>query len=142
MVPPRRYERLSRLLLQVIDDTVDVVRAQEAAFAHGRAYGEELARDLGGGGGERPEPHLAPAEVVAWLDAAGYNVVLDDHDPSTVAVEVRNCVYSELAKEYPHLVCFFDRGMLCGMLGVDRAAHSQPKALALGDDYCRHEFRV
>ena len=80
--------------------------------------------------------------MLAWLDAAGYDVSLDDSDPDVVAVDVHNCVYRELAHEYPHIVCYFDRGMLCGMLGVDQSRHRQPRALALGDEYCRHEFRL
>mgnify|MGYP007112003749 CR=1 FL=1 len=63
-------------------------------------------------------------------------------DPSKSVIEVQNCVYQELAREYPDVVCAFDRGMLCGLLGVDAAAHSQTHALSAGDSVCRHEFRL
>ena len=62
------------------------------------------------------------------MDEAGYGVTLDDGAKGVVAVEVRNCVYRELAEEYPDIVCPFDRGTVCGMLGVD-AVRAHPDAL-------------
>ena len=59
-----------------------------------------------------------------------------------MAIDVHNCVYRELAVDYPHIVCFFDRGLLCGMLGADQSQHHQAMAMALGDEHCRHEFRL
>src|SRR5450756_3058588 len=70
------------------------------------------------------------------------SVTLDDGAKGVVAVEVRNCVYRELADEYPDVVCPFDRGTVCGMLGVDASAHTQTHSMSAGDDYCRHEFRL
>ncbi len=139
ILPPRRYERLARLLLNVIDENMSQDAIQAAALALGRAYGEEVSLRLNGG--DVPQP-LEPEAVLGWLDAAGYDVTLDDSDPAVVAVNVHNCVYRELAHEYPHIVCYFDRGMLCGMLGAVQSQHRQPRALALGDEYCRHEFRL
>jgi predicted ArsR family transcriptional regulator len=139
ILPPRRYERLARLLLNVVHDNMSEDAIQASALSLGRAYGEELVRRLSGDDAAQP---LSPEAVLGWLDAAGYDVTLDDSDTAVIAVNVHNCVYRELAREYPHIVCYFDRGMLCGMLGVDQPQHRQPRALALGDEYCRHEFRL
>jgi predicted ArsR family transcriptional regulator len=139
MLPPRRYERLAGLLLRVIDEHMPADAAPAAAFALGQMYGQDVAQQLTGA--DAPQP-LPPAAVVGWMDAAGYDVTLEDGDKQVVAVDVHNCVYRELAAEYPHIVCFFDRGLLCGMLGADQAQHHQPMALALGDEHCRHEFRL
>ena len=44
--------------------------------------------------------------------------------PAVIVVEVHNCVYRELSQEYPDVVCAFDRGMLCGMLGAVQSQHA------------------
>jgi len=141
MLPPRRYERLSRFLLRLIDSTVEPEVAGELAFALGRDFGAETAAAIAGDD-VQPPIKLAPRAVLAWMDEAGYSVTLDDGAKGVVAVEVRNCVYRELAEEYPDIVCPFDRGTVCGMLGVDASAHTQTHSMSAGDDYCRHEFRL
>jgi len=141
MLPPRRYERLSRFLLRLIDSAVDPEVAGELAFALGREFGAETAVEIAGDDAQAPVK-LAPRAVVAWMDEAGYSVSLDDGAKGVVAVEVHNCVYSELAKDYPDIVCPFDRGTVCGMLGVKPSAHTQTHSMSAGDDYCRHEFRL
>jgi predicted ArsR family transcriptional regulator len=141
MLPPRHYERLSRFLLRLIDRTVEAGAAADVAFALGREFGAETAADIIGDDGQ-PPVKLAPRAVVAWMDEAGYSVSLDDGAKGVVVVEVHNCVYSELAEEFPDIVCPFDRGTVCGMLGVEPSAHTQTHSLSGGDAYCRHEFRL
>ena len=141
MLPPRRYERLSRFLLRLIDSTVEPEVAGELAFALGRDFGAETAAEIAGDD-VQPPIKLAPRAVVAWMEGAGYSVTLDDGAKGVVAVEVRNCVYRELAEEYPDIVCPFDRGTVCGMLGVEPSAHTQTHSMSAGDDFCRHEFRL
>lgn len=141
MLPPRRYERLSRLLLQLIDRTVEPEVAAELAFTLGREFGVETAAEIVGEEVQLPVK-LAPRAVVAWMDEAGYSVSLADGAKGVVVVEVHNCVYSELAEEFPDLVCPFDRGTVCGMLGVEPSAHTQTHSMSAGDAYCRHEFRL
>lgn len=141
MLPPRRYERLSRFLLMLIDRTVEPGVAADAAFDIGRAFGAETAIEIAGDA-VQPPVKLAPRAVVTWMDEAGYSVSLDDGAKGVVVVEVHNCVYSELAEEFPDIVCPFDRGTVCGMLGVEPAAHTQTHSMSAGDDFCRHEFRL
>lgn len=141
MLPPRRYERLSRFLLRLIDSTVEPEVAGELAFALGRDFGAETAAEIAGDD-VQPPVRLAPRAMAAWMDGAGYSVTLDDGARGVVAVEVHNCVYRELAEEFPDIVCPFDRGTVCGMLGVDASAHTQTHSMSAGDDYCRHEFRL
>jgi predicted ArsR family transcriptional regulator len=139
-VPARRYEPLARLLLRVVDETAPEDAAVQAAMAAGRDYGAEVARDVARGAAGAA-PSLAPAEAVAWLTAAGYRARVETGDGVT-ALEVGNCVYRELADEYPDVVCAFDRGMFCGMLGVAPDGHVQTHSLLAGDGFCRHEFRL
>ena len=138
VVPARRYEALARLLLRLVADTTPEPRAVEAAVDVGLAHGAEVTRAATAGKAER----LTPDEAVAWLNAAGYRAHLVPNGKRVVNLEVTNCVYSELALEYPDLVCAFDRGMICGMLGASRDEHTQTKSLVAGDDFCRHQFRL
>jgi predicted ArsR family transcriptional regulator len=141
MLPPRRYERLARLLLRLIDETLEPDVAVATAGVLGRAYGEQTAEDFGGSGSEGPA-RLSPPAVMDWMDLSGYGATLASNGNGETVIEVRNCVYRELSQEFPEVVCAFDRGMLCGMLGVDTEVHTQTHALSSGDTYCRHEFRL
>jgi predicted ArsR family transcriptional regulator len=142
MLPPRRYERLARLLLELVDSSLEPAAAAAKASALGHAYGADVALSLAGAAAEPPVA-LSPQAVLGWMDEAGYGVSLDDAaPPGVLAVKVSNCVYRELALEYPGIVCRFDCGLVCGMLGVDESAHTQTHALSTGDDFCRHEIRL
>ena len=141
MLPPRRYERLSRNLLRLIASTLDPAAAEAAAFESGRAYGAETAAAIAGDQ-ERAPARVGVHAVAAWMDESGYNVDVREDPSGSVVVEVRNCVYSELAREFPDIVCPYDRGTLCGMLGVPASVHRQTHALSAGDAFCRHEFAL
>jgi len=141
MLPPRRYEVLSRALLRLIEKSMEKDAASAAAFSLGRAFGEETAAAIAGDN-VQPPVALAPKAVLAWMDAAGYGVTLSDGARGKVVLEVHNCVYRELSEEFPDIVCRFDVGTVCGMLGVDEAAHTQTHQLSRGDGMCRHEFRL
>jgi predicted ArsR family transcriptional regulator len=141
MLPPRRYERLARLLLQLVQDSLEPEAAASAASDIGRAYGEQVAAEYAGGDGRSPV-RLSPRAVLDWMDMAGYGVALASNGDGQTVIEVHNCVYRELSQDYPDVVCAFDRSMLCGMLGCDSSAHTQTHALSDGDDFCRHEFKL
>ena len=141
MLPPRRYERLARLLLQLVSDTLEPEVAASAAATLGRTYGVQVAEEFAGDG-VQPPVRLSPRAVMDWMELAGYGAKLVSGGNGKTVIEVHNCVYRELSKEFPDVVCAFDRHMLCGMLGVDSSVHTQTHALSSGDTYCRHEFRL
>jgi predicted ArsR family transcriptional regulator len=140
MLPPRRYERLARLLLELVSNTIDPEVASSAAARLGRAYGEQVAVEFAGEN-VQPPVKLSPRAVMDWMELAGYGATLANGGDQVV-IEVRNCVYRELSQEYPDVVCSFDRNMLCGMLGCDSSVHTQTHALSSGDTFCRHEFSL
>ena len=141
MLPPRRYERLARLLLRLVEETLEPEVAAAAATSLGRAYGEQTAEEFAGNGHEAPA-RLSPRAVMDWMELSGYGATLGSSGNGQTVIEVHNCVYRELSQEFPDVVCAFDRGMLCAMLGVDASVHTQTHALSSGDAYCRHEFRL
>jgi predicted ArsR family transcriptional regulator len=141
MLPPRRYERLARLLLQLVHESLDPDKAASTAATLGRAYGEQTAEEFAGDAVQAPVK-LSPRAVMDWMDLAGYGATLASNGDGETVIEVHNCVYRELSQEFPEVVCAFDRSMLCGMLGVDASVHTQTHSLSSGDTYCRHEFRL
>ncbi len=141
MLPPRRYERLARLLLQLVQETLEPDVAVATATALGRAFGRRTAEELAGDGVQSPVK-LSPNAVIDWMETAGYGATLGASGNGEAVIEVHNCVYRELSKDFPEVVCAFDRSMLCGMLGVESSVHTQTHALSAGDSYCRHEFRL
>jgi predicted ArsR family transcriptional regulator len=141
MLPPRRYERLSRHMLHLIATQLDPDVAEAAAFDLGRAYGRDTAAAIAGDQ-EHGSAKLAPHAVAAWMDESGYRATFTDNGSGSLVVEVHNCIFRELAREYPDVVCPFDRGTLCGLLGVPASAHRQTNSLSAGDAFCRHEFSV
>lgn len=141
MLPPRRYERLARLLLKLIHESMDPDVATATATTLGRVYGEQIAEELAGDGAQAPVK-LSTRAVMDWMDLSGYGATLSSNGNGEAIIEVHNCVYRELSQEFPEVVCAFDRSMLCGMLGVDSSVHTQTHSLSSGDSYCRHEFRL
>jgi predicted ArsR family transcriptional regulator len=141
MVPPRRYERLARLLLKLVHESLEPDAATATATALGHAYGEQIAEEIAGDGAQVPA-RLSTRAVMDWMDLSGYGASLSANGNGETIIEVHNCVYRELSQEFPEVVCAFDRSMLCGMLGVDSSVHSQTHALSSGDSYCRHAFRL
>jgi predicted ArsR family transcriptional regulator len=141
VLPPRRYECLARHLLALLGETLEPEVAARQAAVIGLALGEQTALEIAGDGVEAPVKLSVPF-LVEWMHASGYEVTVLGSDPTAAVIEVRNCVYRELALEHPELVCAFDRGMLCGMLGVALTAHTQTQAMSAGDPCCRHEFRL
>ena len=129
MLPPRRYERLARLLLRLIDETLepDVAvadrRRRSAAPTASRRPRTSPATTC-----EAPA-RLSPRAVMDWMDLAGYGATLASNGNGETVIEVHNCVYRELSQEFPDVVCAFDRSMLCGMLGVDAVGpHADARA--------------
>ncbi len=141
MLPPRRYELLSRALLRLIGESMERDAAAAAAFSLGRTFGEETAAEIAGDN-VQPPVALAPKAVLAWMDVPA------TASPWATARPARSCSRSTTActassrEEFPDIVCRFDLGTVCGMLGVDESAHTQTHQLSRGDGMCRHEFRL
>jgi predicted ArsR family transcriptional regulator len=137
-LPPRRYEALARLLLELLG-TAEVDAAAEHAAVVGRAYGECTAEDIVGADIQRPVRLSLPA-LVKWMDESGYAVKASSLGRTRAVIEIGNCVYRELSAQHPDIVCAFDSGMFCGMLDVAASSHRQTHAPCTGDPCCRHEF--
>jgi predicted ArsR family transcriptional regulator len=140
-LPPRRYEWLARLLVQLLGRLPG--DHYEMAIDVGHEHGCNLARaSLIDGVVTSGDARLTPQEVVQWLGENGYRARLGNGKPPTVTIDVTNCVYQEVALLAPKMVCAFDQGMICGLLGVSPGNHRQVRSILDGDEFCRHEITL
>ena len=138
-VPPRRYRSLSAMLVRLASklNGSAVALAEEVGCECGR----QAATGLPGGQFSR-DGRLNLGSIVAHLCEPGcspHATVRDDH---TLVVETNNCLYLEIARERPAVVCGLCSGLLCGLIGVDPGAHRQTAAIVDGDTACAHEFAL
>ncbi len=136
--PPRDYELLASLSLQVIDILArdDAGLLERVGAAMGR---EEALRALA-------HDHLDPARATLehrveslrrTCGELGLSPRIETNGDS-VQVEIRNCVFRELSPRYPQLVCGLHTALLRGILEVyfgDVALDSRP-AIFAGESSC------
>jgi predicted ArsR family transcriptional regulator len=94
-VPPRAYPALAVLLAEALDRASADAVAYDAARAAGVAAGRAVAG----------------SDPVGALAARGYAPVARDG-----AVELRNCPFHAVAREFPPLVCGMNLALLAGMV--------------------------
>ncbi|MCV7257495.1 helix-turn-helix transcriptional regulator [Mycobacterium shimoidei] len=114
-VPPRNYGLLARLLAQAV--TADTSGAVASAVA---AAARKAGRTSAGDGG-----------VIDSLCGSGY-------EPARTAagdIELRNCPFHQLMREYPELVCGLNLELIQGMLEA-RGERPSRAVLAPREDRC------
>jgi predicted ArsR family transcriptional regulator len=137
-LPPRRYETLSSMLIRLASKLNG--RSAELAAEVGYQFGCEAAAGLRGGQ-HLPGGQLNLESIIAFLGERGCKPKVIVGTDGTLAVEVQNCLYLELARDNPEVVCGLSTGMLCGLLDADPAGHRQTSSIVAGDDTCVHEWR-
>ena len=139
VLPPRRYERLSRLLLQVIGSSLERAVAGQTAFALGRAFGADTAARIAGDK-VKPPVSLAPKAVAAWMDEAGYGVSSRARRTTKSSSSCTTASTASSPRSTPT--------SSAGSTGARSAACSawtsrrtrRRHQLSRGDGMCRHEF--
>jgi predicted ArsR family transcriptional regulator len=140
-LPPRRYEWLARLLVHLLGRFPG--DHSKMAVEVGREFGRNLASaGVVDGMTTAGDGRLTPHEVVRWLGESGYRANLASGEAPSVTIDVTNCVYQEVAQLAPGVVCGFDQGMICGLLGVEASHHAQLNSIVNGDGFCRHQITV
>ncbi len=138
-LPPRRYEALSVLLVRLAAGLDG--RSASLAADVGYQYGREVAAGLADG---RPASGGGPdlEGIAAYLRGTGCGPLITVRDDRAVVVEVSNCLYLEVARDHPEVVCSLCGGVLRGLLGVEPAAHRRTASIVDGDPVCVHEFAL
>jgi len=145
--PKRQYELLSRSLVRGLIESLGRDKAKDALRRIGRDLGERLATEI-----------TDQSRVARWdLEALRKHVVQEhlsqvgaipeivEHDSKKLRFRMHNCVFFELAREYPDLICeSLDEGLmetlLRGTLG--RAHADQTKCVVHNDRFCEYLIRV
>ena len=139
IMPPRRYDLLSDLALKALADTGDLDRVAAVC----RESGAEAARTYLSG--HPQHGRLGRDELVEAIREVGDEVGMLPEvgwEQSTLAVDVRNCVFKELSSAQPDLVCVMHRAFLEGFIerlagAGGEAAIEATSAISRGDDRCR-----
>jgi predicted ArsR family transcriptional regulator len=109
---PRRFEMLVDLLIRVIDQVApgDLSKVAEEV---GRAYGRELAEEIGVP--DDPGYDGAVQAVASAMTGLGFSV---DPDVPGQRLLTTHCPFGEAATSHPEVICSLDRGIVAGMFGA------------------------
>lgn len=145
--PKRQYELLSRNLIQALVESLGREKAGEALMRIGRDMGENLARqltDLNGVADWNLEA-LKKYIVEAHLAEIGSIPEVVEYDSKKIRFRMYNCVFYELAKEYPDLICEkLDEGLMESLLKgtVGKARVDQTRCVVHKDAFCEYVIRT
>jgi predicted ArsR family transcriptional regulator len=129
-LPPRQYEMLAELLLETLDRFGEAaeVLAQNVGFTFGQRLSSTETEDTVL---SRLQPLVeAGADFDAWLEG------------DRVGIQMRNCLFHELARRRPGLVCTMDRAILQGLLSIGSETYTLEQVThSESGGHCRLMFR-
>ena len=108
---PRRFEMLVEMLIRVVDE-LGPENISAVAEKVGRAYGEELAAEIGTNG--EPGYEDAVQAVATAMTGLGFTI---DPDLDAHRLLTSHCPFGEAATSHPEVICSLDRGIVAGLFG-------------------------
>ncbi len=108
---PRRFEMLVDMLIRVLDQ-VAPENIGEVAESVGRAYGAELAAEIGVP--DEPGYDGAVSAVARAMTGLGFTI---DPDLEGQRLLTTHCPFGEAATSHPEVICSLDRGIVTGLFG-------------------------
>ncbi len=133
--PPRRYELLSSLLLEVVKSSVDKGVIKEVGEEFGRKLITKYLLDK-----KISKPDLntlwdAVSEIFGGL---GLMPELVEITKDSVKWDAKNCIYYELALKHEDIVCFLHESVIRGMVKELKLDYTveMPKTYPRGYDGC------
>jgi predicted ArsR family transcriptional regulator len=109
---PRSFEMLVEMLFQVLEE-LGPENVSEVAEKVGRAYGEQLAGEIGVP--DDPGYDAAVQAVASVMTGLGFSV---DPDVSGQRLLTSHCPFGETATSHPEVICSLDRGIVGGLFGA------------------------
>jgi len=106
---PRRFEMLVEMLIRVVNE-LDPPNVGEIAEKVGRAYGAELASEIGTSGD--PGYEGAVKAVASAMTGLGFTI---DPDLAKGRLLTSHCPFGEAATSHPEVICSLDRGIVAGL---------------------------
>jgi len=133
--PPRRDDLLATLLARALE-RLPVEEARQIAEEVGIEYGRAIAARMEPTEGHR-SVKAAVASVADALTAHGFAAHAETRGTS-LALVAEHCPFGEAARQYPHVLCAVDTGMVKGML-EGLYGHTEPtieQSRPHGDETC------
>jgi len=109
---PRRFEMLVDMLIRVLDE-VAPENVGQVAESVGRAYGKELAAEIGVP--DEPGYDGAVQAVASAMTGLGFSV---DPDVEGQRLLTSHCPFGAAATSHPEVICSLDRGIVAGLFGA------------------------
>lgn len=109
---PRRFEMLTEMLFNVLAE-VAPPNLPEVAEKVGKAYGEELAAEIGAP--DEPGYDEAVQAVASAMTGLGFSM---DPDIDGQRLLTSHCPFGETATNHPDVICSLDRGIVTGLFGA------------------------
>jgi predicted ArsR family transcriptional regulator len=133
--PPRRDDLLAILLARALDK-LPVDEARALAEDVGYEYGRALATRMEPSEGHR-SVKAAVATVADALTAHGFAAHAESRG-NRIELVAEHCPFGEAARQYPHVLCAVDTGMVRGMLEGLYGATSPTitESRPGGDEHC------
>jgi predicted ArsR family transcriptional regulator len=103
---------LVEMLIRILDE-VAPENVGQVAESVGRAYGEELAAEIGVP--DEPGYDGAVQAVATAMTGLGFSV---DPDVAGQRLLTSHCPFGEAATSHPEVICSLDRGIVAGMFGA------------------------
>src|SRR5262249_58398263 len=133
--PPKRDDLLATLLARALE-RLPVDEARALAEEVGYDYGRSIASRMEPSEGHR-SVKAALASVADALTAHGFAAHAESRG-SALTLVAEHCPFVAAARQYPHVLCAVDTGMVKGML-EGLYGETQPKITESrpgGDDHC------
>lgn len=130
---PRQYSWFSMMLIGILHNEMGEERLNEYMYELGvQLSASGIPRLVGLNRVERVN------EIVKIMNETGFvaRTIDPDDEGKTPRVECKNCVYHDLARDYP-AVCRFDIGFLSGLMGAE-VEHQE--CMQRGGTSCRFRF--
>jgi predicted ArsR family transcriptional regulator len=133
--PPRRDDLMATLLARALE-RLPVDEARQIAEEVGIEYGRAIAARMEPTEGHR-SVKAAVASVADALTAHGFAAHAETRG-NALALVAEHCPFGEAARQYPHVLCAVDTGMVKGML-EGLYGHTEPmieQSRPHGDETC------
>lgn len=144
--PTRNYHLLSDVLFQHLSDIFDVEELKQMLKNIGRSVGKDISQTLS----SKYEvdnwtlKKLKQCFVDDYLKSYGLQPEVITSDEERLQYRQYNCLFLELAKKYPDLVCTMDEGVMEGLFSelIKGSEVKRLRCLALDGNYCEYLIRL
>jgi predicted ArsR family transcriptional regulator len=143
--PPRRYMMFSALLIDSLIQSIGKSRVTEILSELGRKMGKETLEELEQGYkvSKWTPKKFEEIFVKECLEAFGTEPEIIERNEKKVVVRVHNCIFYELSKKMPDLMCDIVHTEFFKSIGeaINRGVKvSQTNCMGHGDIHCEHIF--